>query len=130
MKKIWKRSISLFLAFVMVFGMLPVNAFADETEPGITEETSVTEPAAAEAEAPVPEETTVPVTEAPVTETTVPVTEAPVAETTVPETEAPVAETTVPETEAPAEKPENSARMEQLMNFGRAHSNIVHIKDH
>ncbi len=101
MKKIWKRSLSLFLAFVMVFGMLPVSAFADETEPVITEETSVTEPVAAEAAEPPVEETTAPVTEAPVVETTVPVTEAPVVETTVPETEAPVVETTVPVTEAP-----------------------------
>lgn len=122
MKKIWKRSLSLFLAFVMVFGMLPVSAFADETEPVITEETSVTEPVAAEAaEIPVEEttvpvteppvvETTVPVTEPPVVETTVPVTEPPVAETTVPVTEPPVVETTVPVTEASEDAPKNDAK--------------------
>lgn len=32
MKTIWKRSLSMFLAFVMVFGMIPVNAFAVEEE--------------------------------------------------------------------------------------------------
>lgn len=32
MTNIWKRSLSMFLAFVMVFGMIPVNAFAVEEE--------------------------------------------------------------------------------------------------
>ena len=32
MTNIWKRSLSLFLAFIMVFGMIPVNAFAVEEE--------------------------------------------------------------------------------------------------
>lgn len=89
MKKIWKRSLSLLLAFVMVFGMLPVSVFAEESEPVTTEETSVTEP--------MTEETTVPVTEVPAEEITVPATEAPVEETTVPVTEALEAETTAPE---------------------------------
>lgn len=91
MKKIWKRSLSLFLAFVMVFGMLPVSTFADETEPVVTEETFAAEAVAAE------------VTETPAEEPTEPVTEAPVEETTVPATEAPVEETTVPVTETPVE---------------------------
>ncbi len=80
MKKIWKRSLSLFLAFVMVFGMLPVSAFADETEPVIAEETSVTEPVAAEAAEIPAEETTEAsieaVTEAPVETATDPPSEA------------------------------------------------------
>lgn len=28
----WKRSFALLLSLVMVFGMVPVNAFAEETE--------------------------------------------------------------------------------------------------
>jgi len=111
MKKNWKRILSMFLAFVMVFGMLPVNAFADETEPVILEDTSATEPVTAEVAetaAVAVEETTAPVTEAPEVETTVPVTEAPEEETTVPVTEAPEVETTVPATEAPAEEPKTA----------------------
>ncbi len=122
MKKIWKRSLSLFLAFVMVFGMLPVSAFADETEPVITEEPSVVEPAAAEAPENSAEETTVPATEAPVVETTVPVTEAPVVETTVPVTEAPEAEPAVPETTVPETTVAGSASKDAANSVAEAPS--------
>ena len=63
MKNIWKRSLSLFLALVMVFGMLPVNALADELN---TEETQPAETMVETTEAPA--ETTE-VTEAPAEET-------------------------------------------------------------
>lgn len=42
MENILKRSLSLFLALVMVFGMVPVNAFAAESD-AETETTSVME---------------------------------------------------------------------------------------
>lgn len=95
MTNIWKRSLSMFLAMVMVFGMLPVNALAAETAPETTEATSATEAVASTVE------TSAETTEAP--ETTAAPTEAP--------TEAPVVteETTGPsegteETGAPTEE--------------------------
>jgi len=66
MTNLWKRSISLFLAFVMVFGMLPVNAFATDIGQN-TEETSVTDPAVEDTT-----EASVETTEAPEEETTAP----------------------------------------------------------
>lgn len=48
MENILKRSLSLFLALVMVFGMVPVNAFAAETD-AETETTSVMETEAQQA---------------------------------------------------------------------------------
>ena len=66
MTHIWKRSISMLLALVMVFGMLPTFAFAEEenfeeqsyVEEFVTEEPAAEEPAAEEpaAEEPVEEE--------------------------------------------------------------------------
>ena len=104
MKQNFKRFLSIVLTCVMLFGMLPVSAFAaeaDETTP-VVETPIVVETTAPETTAPettVPE-TTVPETTAP--ETTVPETTVP--ETTVPETTVPettVPETTVPETTVP-----------------------------
>ena len=92
MGNIWKRSLSMFLAVLMVVGMLPVNAFAAEGEvTEVTEAVETTAPETTEA----PAETQAPAeTEAPA-QTEAPATEAP-AETEAPkETEAPV-ETTVP----------------------------------
>ena len=66
MTNLWKRSISLFLAFVMVFGMLPVNAFATDIGQN-TEETSVTDPVVEDTT-----EASVETTEAPEEETTAP----------------------------------------------------------
>lgn len=40
----WKRSFALLLSLVMVFGMVPVNAFAEETECSHSYETTVTDP--------------------------------------------------------------------------------------
>lgn len=100
MTNIWKRSLSLFLALVMVFGMLPVNALAAEIVPETTEITSETE-------------TVMPVAETPVETTEAPpaTTEAPTEGTTAPSEEA--EETTAPsgETEgttAPSEEPEET----------------------
>lgn len=108
MTNIWKRSISMLLALVMVVGMLPVQAFATETEQN-TEETSVTEPVVIETTAPVVEETAEPsqTTEEtsapePVPEETTAATES-VAEST--EATEAAQETTVPaETEAVTEE--------------------------
>lgn len=89
-----RRSVSLLLAIVLVLGMLPMTARAEQPspeEPELISEESIpldqTEPSTEGTTVPETEEPTVPETE----ETTVPETE----ETTVPETE----ETTVPETE-------------------------------
>ena len=65
MSNIWKRSLSLFLALVMVFGMMPVSAFATETDPGnegTTTETpaETTTPGAPETSAPAVPETSLP----------------------------------------------------------------------
>ena len=43
MAAVWKKSISLLLAFVMVFGMMPVHAFADDVEDLPVETDAVTE---------------------------------------------------------------------------------------
>ncbi len=124
MTNIWKRSLSLFLALVMVFGMLPVNALAAEIVPETTEITSETETVMPVAETPV-ETTEAPpaTTEAPTEGTTAPSEEA--EETTAPsgetegttapseepeETTAPAEETTASteETTAPSEEPEET----------------------
>ncbi|MEF2836340.1 MAG: hypothetical protein U0N82_01270 [Oscillospiraceae bacterium] len=44
MNSMWKRSFALLLSLVMVFGMVPVNAFAEETECSHSYETTVTDP--------------------------------------------------------------------------------------
>lgn len=98
MSNIWKRSLSMFLAIVMVLGNVPVQVFATEMEQGEAPESTIVTEAV---ETAVPEttaaETTVPATTVPETtvpETTVPETTVP--ETTVPETTAAVVETTAP----------------------------------
>lgn len=63
MTKLWRRSLSLFLALVMVMGMLPLNVLADDAE-AETGETTV-QAQSAETEAPATE---APATEAPMTE--------------------------------------------------------------
>ncbi|MBQ3194537.1 MAG: leucine-rich repeat protein [Oscillospiraceae bacterium] len=76
-----RRCFALFLALTMVFGMMPVTAFAQETELlPIEEETSAPETIILETEAPAE---TAPATE-PILETTAPITTEPVPETTAP----------------------------------------------
>ena len=97
MTNLWKRSISLFLTLVMVIGMLPVSAFANETEPETPETISVTEPAVAET------------TEAPTEAPTEP--EPTVAETTEAPTEPLAEETTLPpETEGATTEPSEETK--------------------
>lgn len=115
MTKTWKRSISMFLALVMVFGMMPMNAFATESEEpqgtetseviAMSEVTEISETTEAPEVTQEPEQTEAPeVTEAPVVtevpEVTEEVTEpAQTEETTVPPETEPVQteEPTVPE---------------------------------
>lgn len=113
MNNIWKRSLSLFLALVMVFGMVPVNAFATETEAVEQAEAPATE-APIVTEAPVVTEA--PTTEAPATEapsTEAPATEAPATEA--PATEAPATEAPK-STEAPTEAPK-ATEAEAVVTF-------------
>ena len=44
MNSMWKRSFALLLSLVMVFGMVPVNAFAEEAEHSHSYEATVTDP--------------------------------------------------------------------------------------
>ena len=63
MTKLWKRSLSMFLALVMVIGMLPLNVLADDAETDATE--SIVVEQSVETQAPPTEP---PVTEAPATQ--------------------------------------------------------------
>lgn len=90
-----KRTLSLVLAFVMVFSLLPLNALAEELGTDENEELllNTTDVVDEEQESTTPSETVEKTESDETVPATVPETEAP----TVPETEAP----TVPETEAP-----------------------------
>ena len=63
MTKLWKRSVSMFLALVMVIGMLPLNVLADDAETDAAE--SIVVEQSVETQAPPTEP---PVTEAPATQ--------------------------------------------------------------
>lgn len=101
MENIMKRSLSLFLALVMVFGMVPVNAFAAETD-AETEITSVME---TEAQQAAPSESSEGETEAVVTTAE---TAAPAEAPTVAPTETATEATEVTETEASTEATEET----------------------
>ncbi len=99
MTNIWRRSLSMLLALVMVIGMLPLNALASEIE--IQEMEEVTAEAVAAVET---EETTPPApTQTEAQETVPPTTEA--LQTQPPETETEPPETEPPETESPETEP-------------------------
>lgn len=107
MTNLWKRSLAMLLTLTMVFGMLPVSAFATETEPVVTEETSAVELLTAEVTEPAEpvEEATTPVTEAAVEEPAAPAAEEVVEEPTVPAAQEPAEEPTTPATEEVVEEP-------------------------
>ena len=112
MQNIWKRSLSMFLALVMIIGMLPMNALATETEETIMEETMMEETVLPETAETMPSAETVEAVE---------VTEEPVAETEAPaETAAetaPAEETeadTVPEETAAATIPVETVFEEEM----------------
>ena len=56
MVKIWKRSLSMLLAVMMIFSMMPMQAIAAELEETGTDDTSIVEPETPEEEPEVPEE--------------------------------------------------------------------------
>ncbi len=110
MNKLWQKTLSLVLAFVMVVGMLPMNAIAAEAEdaPVVTEVTTeapTETPTETPTEAPAETPTEVP-TETPTEAPTETLTEAP----TETPAEAPAETPTEPEeTEAPTEPEEDEA---------------------
>ena len=113
MTHIWKRSISMLLALVMVFGMLPTVAFAEGDnfeEQSYVEEPVAEEPVAEEPAEEEPAEET-PVEEEPVEET--PVEEEPAEET--PVEEEPAEET--PVEEEPAEEPAAEEPVTEQISF-------------